>query len=315
VRAAPQISVVVTCLNQGAVLERALRSIGCSSCPVEVVVIDDASTDETAEVLATFETSLPLRVLRQQSLTGLAAARNRGLRESRGEYIVFLDAEDRLVPGALDLGATLLSEHPDCAFVFGRCAATLRTRALQTGLHPRIVRDHYRELLRHNSIGHAVAAMFRREVLERAGGFNPQVNGAADYELYLHVARHYPVYDHGAVVAQCRDTGTAMGSAADLLRETLEVLWAQRPFLEGDEASLAAYADGQRVWQEYYGAQLAEEIRSAAREHEWLTALTKAAVLAEYHPRGFWHHLARKGDRVLKGMRPEPSKQQLGARG
>ena len=314
-RAAPRISVVVTCLNQGAVLEHAVRSIGSPSSPVEVIVIDDGCTDETPNVLATLETSLPLRSVRQQSRTGIAAARNRGLRESAGEYIVFLDADDLLTPGALALGATSLAEHPECAFVFGRCAATLRPRA-RTTLHPRIVRDHYRELLRHNTIGHAAAAMFRREVLERAGGFNPQLNGAADYELYLHVARHYPVYDHGAVVAQCRDTDAApIASAADMLRETLEVLWAQRPFLEGDDASLAAYADGQRVWQEYYGAQLADEIRTAVRDHEWLTAVSKAAVLAEYHPRGLWHHLARKGGRVLKGMRPEPRKQQLGARG
>ena len=312
-RPAPEISVVVTCFNQGAVLEDTLHSIECSL-PAEIIVIDDGCLDETPDVVATFETPLPFRSVRQQQHAGTAAARNRGLRESRGDYVVFLDAGDRLMPGALDLGATTLGEHPECAFVFGRCASVNRSHA-GAALHPRVVRDHYRELLRHNYMGDTAAVMFRREVLERAGGFNPELNGAADYELYLHVARHYPVYDHGAIVAHCRHTEMTPGHAADMLRETLEVLWAQRPFLEGDEASLAAYRDGQQLWQAFYGSQLADEIRAAMRDHEWMSVVAKSAILAEYHPRGFWQHLARRGRRVLKEIGPEPRKQQVGARG
>lgn len=304
-RNAPLISVVVTCFNQGRVLEHALRSIA-SSLPAEIVVIDDGCTDETPELLARFETPLPFRTIQQRSRTGRAAARNRGLRESRGDYIVFLDAGDRLLPGALDVGASTLGEHPECAFVFGRCVPMNRNgAALPVSSQPRIVRDHYRELLRHNYIGDPAAAMFRRTVLERAGGFNPGLNGAADYELYLHVARHYPVYDHAAVVAHCGED-EPVAHAAAMLRETLEVLWSQRPFLEADEASLAACREGQRRWQDRYGTQLADEIRTALRRHEWIAAMTKSAVLAEYHPRGLWHHVARKGLRMVKDLEPEP---------
>ena len=149
--------------------------------------------------------------------------------------------------------------------------------------------------------------MFRREAVERAGGFNPGVNAAADYELYLHIARHHPVFDHATVVAHYRKHDANMSSdAGRMLRETLEVLWSQRPFLEGDEASLAAYHDGQRLWQDFYGTQLADEIRMAVRRHDWMTAASKSVVLAEYHPRGLWHHLARKGRRLVKGVGPEP---------
>ena len=312
-RSAPQISVVVTCFNEAAALEHTLGGIA-SSVPAEIVLIDDGSMDETPDVAATFETALPFRSVRQQTHTGTATARNRGLCESRGDYVVFLNAGDRLLPGALDLGATTLGEHPECAFVFGRCTALTHGRVMRT-VHPRVVRDHYRELLRHNYIGDPAAVMFRREVLERSGGFNPDLNGAADYELYLHVARHYPVYDHGAVVAHCQSSEPDSGHAADMLRETLEVLWTQRPFLEADDASLAAYRDGQHLSQEFYGTQLAEEIRSALRDHEWIAAIAKSAVLAEYHPRGLWHHLARRGRRVLKDIGPAPRKQQLGVRG
>ena len=90
-RAAPLISVVIPCFNHGHFLAEALQSI-VTSLPTEIVVVDDGCTDQTPDVLATFETPHTLRSLRQQN-AGLANARNRGLRESRGQYVVFLDAD------------------------------------------------------------------------------------------------------------------------------------------------------------------------------------------------------------------------------
>lgn len=305
-RTTPLISVIVPCFNHGHFLAEALRSV-TSSMPTEIIVVDDGSADDTPEIIARFETPHAFRAVRQNN-AGLAHARNRGLRESRGEYVVFLDADDRLTPGALDLGARTLEEHPECAFVFGRCTMMdTDGTLLTTPVAPRIVRDHYRELLRRNHIWMPATVMFCREAVERAGGFNPQVNAAADYELYLRIARHRPVWDHGTVVAHYRKHGSNMsGNGARMLRETLEVLWSQRPFLEGDDASLAAYVDGCRYWQDFYGAQLADEIRVDVRGGEWFAALSKVAILAEYHPTGLWHHLTRKATRVMQRLEPEP---------
>ena len=304
VRAAPLISVVISAFGRGGLLAQSVRTVS-AALPAEVIVIDGDETDEVADVLASVDASVPVRSVRQHPGAELAAARNRGLRESRGDYIVFLDAGDHLAPGALDLGATTLGDHPACAFVSGRCQA-LRHDGIRlvTAMHPRIVRNHYRELLRHNYISNPATVMFRRAVLERVGGFNAGLNGATDYELYLHIARHYPVYDLATVVAECRSEKHA--NAADMLRETLEVLWSQRPFLEGDDASLAAYRDGQRFWQDFYGTQLAHEIRTAAHEHDWATVISKSAVLAEYYPRGLWHHVARGAHRLLDDIEAEP---------
>ena len=303
-RAAPLISVVISAFGRGGLLAQSVRTVS-AALPTEIIVIDGDETDEVSDVLASLETTVQIRSVRQHPDAEMATARNRGLRESRGDYIVFLDAGDHLAPGALDLGATTLGDHPECAFVSGRCQA-LRHDGIRlvTAMHPRIARNHYRELLRHNYISNPATVMFRRAVLERVGGFNAGLNGAADYELYLHIARHYPVYDHATVVAECRSE--KHGNAADMLRETLEVLWSQRPFLEGDDASLAAYRDGQRFWQDFYGTQLAHEIRTAAHDHDWATAIAKSAVLAEYYPRGLWHHVARGAHRLLNDIEAEP---------
>lgn len=299
---APLVSIVIPCYNHGAFLDEALASIGTPAVATEIVVVDDGSTDSTSDVVARFETANGFRSVRQRN-AGLAAARNRGLRESHGEFVVFLDADDRLAPGAVDFAAAVLEQRPECAFVFGRCRMMDRDgNMLDTPVQARIVRDHYRELLRRNYIWMPGMVLFRRDALERVGGFNPAVNASADYEVYLHIARHHPVHDHGKVVAYYRKHDANMsGNAARMLRETLAVMSAQRPFLEGDEASLAAYHEGWRNWQEFYGAHLATEIRTAVRQRRLLAAAGKATVLGFYHPRGLWHHARRKTQLTLGG--------------
>jgi glycosyltransferase involved in cell wall biosynthesis len=297
------VSVVVPCFNHGRFLREALLSIGTPEVPTEIIVVDDGSSDSTPEVVATFETTNHFRAVRQAN-AGLAAARNRGLRESRGRYIVFLDADDRLAPGAVEFGVARLQERPECAFVYGRCTLMdVDGTLLPTPEMPRLVRDHYREMLRRNYIWTPAAVMFRREPLERSGGFNADVNAAADYELYLHLARHYPVFDHAHVVAHYRKhEGSMSGNAGRMLRETLAVLRSQLPFLEGDEASLAAYREGWGIWQEFYGAHLANEIRDAVKSQRWIEVASKATVLGYYHPRGFWHHVKRKSELTMDAL-------------
>lgn len=303
----PVVSIVIPCFNHGRYLGEALASIGTPAVRTEIIVVDDGSTDETPDVVARFESANDVRALRQEN-AGLAAARNRGLAESRGRFVVFLDADDRLAPGAVDLNASILSERPECAFVFGRCHMMDRDGTLlPTPQQPRIVRDHYRELLRRNYIWMPAMVMFRREPLTRVGGFNGEVNASADYEMYLHIARHFPVHDHGQVIAHYRRHETNMSSnAALMLRETLAVLRAQRPFLEGDLASLAAYEDGWRNWQEFYGTLLVTEIRSDVRRYRWAEAFAKTLVLGRHHPRGLWHHALRKSQLTARRLVRRP---------
>ena len=303
---APLISVIVPCYNYGHFLAEALASITAGSLQVEIVIIDDGSTDQTPDVVATFDTACDVRFIRQQN-AGLSAARNRGIRESRGRYLVFLDADDRLAPGGLEIGAAMLDEHPEAAFVFGRCMLMDASGELQsTPAQARIVRDLYRELLRRNYIWTPSVVMFRREAVEKAGGFNPRVNAAADYELYLHIARHHPVWDHGQVVAHYRrHEGNMSLDAGRMLKETLAVIATQRQFLEGDEASLLACTEGRRNWQDFYGTELVDEVRTDVRAHDWMAALRKVLVLARRHPRGLWHHATRKTSRVVRGIPPE----------
>lgn len=304
------VSVIIPCHNQGHFLGDAIKSVSRSAqLDVETVVVDDGSTDDTVRVAASF----PRTRCVSQPNAGLASARNRGLRESTGRYVVFLDADDALAPGALDVGAAEMAAHPMAAFVFGRCRMMADDGTLvSTPEQPRLERDHYRELLKRNYIWMPATAMFRREDIERVGGFDPTVNAAADYSVYLRIARTRPVRDHGQVVAYYRKhTSNMSGDATRMLQETLSVLRRERPFVEGDPALLAAYYEGWRHWRDFYGSEVAADIGTHVNRRQWGQALRKAVVLGWLHPQGLAHHARRKLEISLgrKGASPRRDQQ------
>ncbi|HSC27207.1 MAG TPA: glycosyltransferase family A protein [Vicinamibacterales bacterium] len=289
---APLVSVIIPCYNQGCFLGEAIASAWRSSPgDTEIIVIDDGSTDDTAAVCRSFA---GVRWFGQRN-EGPARARNRGLRESRGRFVVFLDADDMLAPGALDVGAAELAAHPAAAFVFGRCRALAPDgTVLPMPEQARVERDHYRELLKRNYVWMPAMAMFRREAVERTGGLDPTADGAAAYGLCLQIARSSPVHDHGQVVAYHRKRdGSVRGGASRMLHGSLTVLRRERPFVQHDPALLEAYYEGWRVRRDFYGAHLSDEIRTHVRQHEWSRAALKAATLCWLHPRALAHHAVR----------------------
>src|SRR5215831_17936372 len=110
------VSVVITCYNQSQFLREAIESIlsqGYSN--HEIILVADGSTDNPCQIAASSST---LRYIYQQN-QGLSAARNTGLQKSRGDFVVFLDADDRLLPLALETGVECLHMGPDYAFASG----------------------------------------------------------------------------------------------------------------------------------------------------------------------------------------------------
>ena len=302
----PLVSVVIPCYNQARFLGDAIRSVHQQTCrDVEVIVVNDGSTDETAEVAAQFP---DVRVITQDN-RGLSAARNAGLAHSRGELIVFLDADDRLLPGAIETGAALLRADRGLAFAAGysRFIAADGTplpteQPVRTADHP------YRALMRRNSIRNPAMVMFRRAAIEETGGFDATVDACADYEIYLRLSRRHPVRLHEAVVAEYRKHGTNMSlDAALMLRQLCIVLRRQRPHLT-DPETRRAHHDGVRNVQRYYGDRLATQIRLRIRTRSgWLGMLRDVAALLRWHPRGAFEHALRKGSVWRRGLRARAS--------
>lgn len=130
---AVRLSVVVPTYNRAEVLRVCLASLAAQTYPrdrFEVLVVDDGSTDDTPEVVRSFEVHLPVRYLRQAANRGRAAARNRGIQQARGDVVVFVDSDVFPVPGflaahaeiharsdrAVGRGPLLLTHHLDDPF-------------------------------------------------------------------------------------------------------------------------------------------------------------------------------------------------------
>lgn len=300
-RALPLISVVIPCYAQARFLGQAIESVLAQHYPHrEIIVVDDGSPDQAGMVAARYPC---VRYLRQPN-QGVSAARNRGLAASAGEYVAFLDADDRLLPEALSAGAACFAEHPECAFVYGNfrfiaedgTPLERRTRGPETG-------GLYRTLLGWNHIEMTSTVLFRRDVLREMGGFITWLRCAEDYELLLRIARQYPTHAHDALVAEYRRYNRFESSLshdpARMLRSTLTVLRAQRPYIRGSEEDEAALESGFRFFQDYYGGELVIQTRGFLRDRAWHRALWRMAVLLRHYPRGIVERLARKTREAL----------------
>jgi hypothetical protein len=237
------VSVVIACYKQAHFLGKAIESVLGQTYPaVEVVVVDDGSPDATRDVAASYA---EVRYVKQQN-KGPSAARNRGLAEARGAYLVFLDADDMLLPPAVAAGLQALYSHADCAFVSGHYRWVGPDGEVRTVYEPdRVDGNHYEALLRLNYIGHPGSVVYRRSVLEEVGGFDEKLRGCEDYDLYLRITRQFPVCRHYRLVADYRRHDANFSSQPELmLRVVIPLLQSQRRFVKGDPALSRALATG-----------------------------------------------------------------------
>ena len=287
------VSIVIPCYRQAHFLGDAIESaLNQSYRQVEVVVVNDGSPDDAAAVAARY----PVRYIEQEN-AGLSAARNAGLAVCRGEFVVFLDADDRLLPDAVRVNVARLSEEPSLAFVAGASQYIASDGTpIRTDLPRWPQGDVYTELLRRNRIRTPAMVTFRRSVFDRVGAFDPNVDACADYDIYLRVSRHFPVAFHDMRVAEYRRHGANMSlDPVLMLRQLTRVMRKQRHHVRRDAVRRAALGEGQRNMQGYYGDQLADRIRERVRaRRQWHRAAADAARLLVLYPRGLVAHVLRK---------------------
>ena len=112
------VSIIIPCYNKAQFLGETLDSVAVQSYPnIEVVVVDDDSPDNTREVVEIYKGKMTNLVYIHQANQGPSAARNNGIRASRGEYVMALDADDRLAPTYVERCVKYLENHPECKLV------------------------------------------------------------------------------------------------------------------------------------------------------------------------------------------------------
>jgi glycosyltransferase involved in cell wall biosynthesis len=175
----PKVSIIITCYNLGIYLEEALKSaLAQTFADCEVLLVDDGSTDQaTIEVLNKLPSDPRLHILRIPN-QGVAQARNHGIELASGQYILPLDADDRILPDYLGRAVRILDQRIEVGFVgcyyrtFGEREAEYTPKAYQLP-----------DILVENTI--PISSVFRRECWQQIGGYCPDLNGMEDWDLWL----------------------------------------------------------------------------------------------------------------------------------
>jgi hypothetical protein len=143
--------------------------------------------------------------------------------------------------------------------------------------------NHYEELLKVNHVANTIAVMFRREVIERVGGFNPSCSPAEDYELLLHAARLFSTAHHGNVVAEYRRHPASLSRKGAIMLSAMDrVMRTQWPIVSKNRRLREAWREGQRYWRDHFGLATISQLYAHLCRCQLVGAAVAAGALVRY---------------------------------
>ena len=302
------VGVVITTFNHAHFLADALASVhGQQPAPDSVIVVDDGSSDEPETVVDRFPGT---RLIRQPN-RGLAAARNAGMSALTTDYVLFLDADDRLEPRAIESALRCFGRMPECGFVYGghryidRDGHSIGERFEPPGDAP------YEHLLRGNFIAMHGTVTYRRDRLLETGGFDESLRRCEDYDVYLRMAKRYPIAGYADLTAAYRLHGDNMSADhREMLRVALDVHSRHRPSRRDGWRAISAWQKGRRTWRSYYAREIASK-RYRRREGSLVQSIRDVGALAQVSPALSMREAARGMKRRIAGFLPSPMRRRM----
>ncbi|RJT32705.1 glycosyltransferase [Mesorhizobium waimense] len=275
--AAYSVSVVITTYNHARFLAEAIDSVRNQTVkPDEIIIVDDGSSDDPESVVRRYD---DVHYIRQKN-QGLAAARDTGMTAARGEFIAFLDADDRLRPVALATNLALFHDNPDCALVYGAYRDIDEAGAVRNTVPLRSAgADPYAGFLTGNLIGMHATVLYRRRTLEAAGGFDRSLRACEDYDVYLRLSRANKVACTPECLADYRRHASNMSKSNPMmLRAALKVLRRQRNVAQTNPDWAAAYRQGVEKWKLYYTDMQLAQLGTALRSRSSLVGQLSSTI-------------------------------------
>lgn len=209
-----RVTVIIATHSRPHLLPRAVASAQQAGSEVEVIVVDDASSDATADVCR----SLPgIRWIRTERNQKVAGARNLGILASTADYISFLDDDDLRLPGSLDIQLAALEAQPEAGLVYGQALLEDQSGVISDESPAPLEfpeGDVFWKLLEWNFIS-CLTVVFRKACLYKVGLLDRNLAGFDDWDLWIRIAELYPVVAVEQPVAVWRKAskGTQQGSS------------------------------------------------------------------------------------------------------
>jgi glycosyltransferase involved in cell wall biosynthesis len=185
-----KVSIIIPTFNRRDYITIALDSVLAQTYrEYEIIIIDDGSSDDTKEVLKPYQDNV--RYFYQDN-KGIPTTRNRGIRESQGDYIGFLDSDDHWLPEKLERQIECFSKYPNYGMVATRCSCTTPDGRFIKNNRPGKSGWILNDLFKANFI-RTSSAMIRKECLEKVGLFDESLPECEEYDMWLRIAKHYPI--------------------------------------------------------------------------------------------------------------------------
>jgi len=219
----PAVTAVIPTYNRGWALAEAVDSVLGQDYPaLELIVVDDGSTDDTPATLERYGERV--RVIRQEN-RGVSAARNRGIRAARSAYIAFLDSDDLWRPGKISAQMAFFKSCPGARICQTEEIWIRRGRRVNPKRrHKKPSGDIFTASLALCLVSPS-AVMMRRELLEEMGGFDESLPACEDYDLWLRVSLRYPIHlIDDALVVKRGGHGDQLSGTAGLDRYRIQSL-------------------------------------------------------------------------------------------
>lgn len=263
----PKVSVIIPCYNYGRYLAGCVNSVLSQSFQdFEIIIINDASTDNTAQVANSF-TDPRIRVVHHEQNRGPVFTFNEGLSLARGEYLHMISADDTMLPQNLSYKVDVLNHYPTVGLVYSNAevideySSVLGILNRSAGSDQTYVGNRFREMLYGNLVVGSVD-MWRRAALDKVGRFDPAMKFGEDWELKIRIARYFDFAYIDRVLARYRRHGSSLSKFfredldADLqsVRQVLEKVFATFPLAqEGYSFQQVYWANYARVLRQKLG--------------------------------------------------------------
>jgi glycosyltransferase involved in cell wall biosynthesis len=188
----PEVSVIIPTYNRGWVLREAVDSVLAQDFKdFELIVVDDGSTDNTREILESYDHDL---IVLRQSNRGVSAARNRGIAAGRGRLVAFLDSDDLWLPRKLSSQVDFFNSNP-AALVNQTEEIWIRNGVR---VNPKTRHRKFSGMIFEKSLALCLvspsAVMMKRSLFDEVGLFDEDLPACEDYDLWLRISRRYPVH-------------------------------------------------------------------------------------------------------------------------
>lgn len=189
----PEVSVIIPTHNRAKMIRRAIRSVLAQTWQdFELIVVSDGSTDNTDEVVASFDDPR-IRFLKHETARGASAARNTGIRASKGECIAFLDDDDEWTPNKLEVQVPVIRNS---SFKVGLVYAWMeyvRDGKVVDSRKPMLRGNIFHEMLDKQAITNSSTLLVRREVLDVVQGFDEELPRGNDGDFIRRITKHFEV--------------------------------------------------------------------------------------------------------------------------